>query len=67
MERYCGLIRPAIRSRKHPYASLDRAVTESAQLFQIGLLYELQPSLFVLHRRREEKLPAGSVRVEDCQ
>ncbi|TFY75790.1 hypothetical protein EWM64_g8222 [Hericium alpestre] len=41
MERYCGLIRPAIKSRKHPFASLDRYVVKAAQIIQIQLIYNL--------------------------
>ncbi|KAI0054434.1 hypothetical protein BV25DRAFT_1817076 [Artomyces pyxidatus] len=41
MERYCGLIRPGIKSRKHPFASLDRFVVECAQMVQIRLVYQL--------------------------
>ncbi|KAI0057071.1 hypothetical protein BV25DRAFT_1872566 [Artomyces pyxidatus] len=41
MERYCGLIRPGIKSRKHPFASLDRFVVECAQITQIRLIYQL--------------------------
>ncbi|KZV70741.1 hypothetical protein PENSPDRAFT_578806 [Peniophora sp. CONT] len=64
MERYCGIIRPFIRSRKRPYPSLDRAVLEIARLFQIGLLYNLQDQLYTLHRHRALKVPAGAVRID---
>ncbi|KZV73981.1 hypothetical protein PENSPDRAFT_711539 [Peniophora sp. CONT] len=62
MERYCGIIRPDIRSKKHPYASLDRGVLETAQLFQIGLLYNAQDSLHVLDRRLVKQDRKGSLR-----
>ena len=45
MERYCGILRPAIRSRRFPYASLDRFITESAQLTQIKAVYNLSQEL----------------------
>ncbi|KAI0749041.1 hypothetical protein C8Q74DRAFT_1171750, partial [Fomes fomentarius] len=32
MERYCGALQPAIRSRHYPYASLNRYVLDSAHL-----------------------------------
>ncbi|KAF9474439.1 hypothetical protein BDN70DRAFT_815708 [Pholiota conissans] len=45
MERYCGKLQPALRSRRFPYAALDRFVLEDAQLTQIkftsGLTDEL--------------------------
>ena len=37
MERYCGKLQPALRSRRFPYAALDRFVLEDAQLTQIKL------------------------------
>jgi transaldolase len=36
MERFCGILQRAIRSRRFPYASLDRFLTESVQLRQIA-------------------------------
>ncbi|KAI0046026.1 hypothetical protein FA95DRAFT_1583188 [Auriscalpium vulgare] len=55
MERYCGLIRPAIKSRKHPFASLDRFIVESAQILHIRLVYNLTDESISLRSR-----PAGS-------
>ena len=45
MERYCGKLQPAIRSRRFPYASIDRYVTEVAQLTQITAIYDLNDEL----------------------
>jgi hypothetical protein len=45
MERYCGALQPAIRSRRFPYASLDRYVTENAQLTQIKVVYNISEEL----------------------
>lgn len=45
MERYCGSIQPAIRSRRHPYASIDNHVVAAAQLSQIKLKYNLAEKL----------------------
>ncbi|TDL14430.1 hypothetical protein BD410DRAFT_734083 [Rickenella mellea] len=41
MERYCGSLRPAIRSRRFPFASMDTYVEEKAQLSQVKLVYNL--------------------------
>lgn len=41
MEQFCGSLLPAIKSRRFPYASIDRRVTELAQLDQIKVLYGL--------------------------
>ncbi|KAI0659177.1 hypothetical protein C8Q70DRAFT_916325 [Cubamyces menziesii] len=45
MERYCGRLQPTIRSRRHPYASLNRYVLDSARLDHIKLLYNLREDL----------------------
>ncbi|KAI0826921.1 hypothetical protein BC628DRAFT_1319465 [Trametes gibbosa] len=45
MERYCGSLQPAIRSRRHPYSSLNRYVLDRARLDHIKLLYSLHTKL----------------------
>ncbi|KIJ70560.1 hypothetical protein HYDPIDRAFT_184816 [Hydnomerulius pinastri MD-312] len=45
MERFCGSLQPAIKSRRHPYASIDRHVVDEARLTQVQLLYNLQSML----------------------
>jgi hypothetical protein len=45
MERFCGTMQRAIRSRRFPYASVDRYVAESAQLNQIANLYDIAADL----------------------
>ena len=45
MERYCGVMRRAIRSRRFPYASLARFVCETAQLAQIANVYDIASTL----------------------
>lgn len=68
MERYCGLIRPAIKSRKHPDASLDRYVIECAQLAHISLIYNFQDEVFALHPRPRLSLPQRSLsNIETCK
>ena len=37
MERYCGALQPAIRSRRFPYSSLNCYVVDWARLTQIKL------------------------------
>jgi hypothetical protein len=41
MERFCGSIQPGIRSRRFPWASIDRHVLENAQLTQIKVVYDV--------------------------
>jgi hypothetical protein len=45
MERYCGLLLPAAKSRRFPFSSIDRYVTELAQLTQIKTYHRLHNSL----------------------
>jgi len=45
IERFCGSLLPTIKSRRFPYASLDRHVTEAAQLLQIKVTRGLQEAL----------------------
>lgn len=45
MERYCGFLTPAVKSRRFPYPSIDRYVKEIAQLTQVKLMHRLFDSL----------------------
>jgi len=45
MERYCGSLTPAIRSRKWPNASINRRMLEQAQLYQTQMVYNLHDQL----------------------
>lgn len=48
MERYCGFIkRRAVRSRAHPYASINRRIVEMAQLNVILMKYGLRKKLML--------------------
>ncbi|KAJ7042829.1 hypothetical protein C8F04DRAFT_1029722 [Mycena alexandri] len=52
-ERYCGSLQPGIRSRRFPWASLDRYVLENAQLTQIKALYNIFDELSLTQPRAE--------------
>ncbi|PPQ68810.1 hypothetical protein CVT24_007695 [Panaeolus cyanescens] len=45
MERHCNTLLPAVRNRRHPYPSISRFVTASAQLDQIRLMYDADGQL----------------------
>ncbi|KAF8955507.1 hypothetical protein BDZ97DRAFT_1663982 [Flammula alnicola] len=45
MERYCGRLQPALRSRRFPYATLDRYVVDDAQLTQIKVVHNVAEEL----------------------
>lgn len=54
MERFCGSLLPAIKSRRFPWASIDRRILELAQLYQIKAIYSLAQTLDLRPRRRLE-------------
>ncbi|KAG6837151.1 hypothetical protein H0H93_013741 [Arthromyces matolae] len=62
MERYCGQLQPTIKSRRFPYASIDRYVTEEAQLTQIKVTHDLFEKLALRAPRGEI---CGSCRVPE--
>ncbi|KZP03937.1 hypothetical protein FIBSPDRAFT_659951, partial [Athelia psychrophila] len=39
MEHFCGSLLPVIKSRRFPYASIDRYVVAAAQLTQVKMCY----------------------------
>ncbi|KAJ7110208.1 hypothetical protein C8R43DRAFT_904512 [Mycena crocata] len=53
MERYCGSLQPGIRSRRFPWASMDRYVVETAQLTQIKTVYNVFEELSLTEPRGE--------------
>ncbi|KAG8902453.1 hypothetical protein FRC00_007344 [Tulasnella sp. 408] len=59
MERFCGSLLPAIKSRRYPYASIDRRVTEISQLHQIKVIYDLRQQLDLRRRRDVERRGLG--------
>ncbi|EJD34267.1 hypothetical protein AURDEDRAFT_176688 [Auricularia subglabra TFB-10046 SS5] len=44
MECFCSSLRPAIRSRKHPYTSIDHHVSDMAKIHQVLLAHNLDTS-----------------------
>ncbi|KIJ60585.1 hypothetical protein HYDPIDRAFT_98351 [Hydnomerulius pinastri MD-312] len=45
MERFCGSLQGAIKSRRYPYASINNYVVNAARLTQLQLIYNLQHEL----------------------
>ena len=64
MERHCGSLAPAIQSRRFPFASIDRYVTELAQLTQIKVFHGLHD---VLSLKRPKCAIAGQFSTPDCE
>lgn len=65
MERYCNRLKPSIRSRRFPYAALDRYVLEDAQLTQIKAFYDISAELAL--RAPQNEIPQGSLAHEACK
>ncbi|KAI0686435.1 hypothetical protein C8T65DRAFT_567901 [Cerioporus squamosus] len=53
MERYCGFLGPAIRSRRFPYASLNRFVLDKARLTHIKVIYRIHNQLSLRAPQRD--------------
>lgn len=64
MERYCGSIQPGIRSRRFPWASIDRYVLEIAQLTQIKTLFNVVEELAL---RAPRAVVQGSLSDPSCK
>ena len=63
-ERFCGVLRPCIKSRRFPFANLDSHVVATAQLMQIKSRYDVSEQL-ALQPKKEEG--AGVFRVPQCE
>ena len=64
MERYCNRLKPAIRNRRSPYATIDRYILEDAQLTQIKAIYDLADELALQPCQRD--LPPGAYQSPYC-
>lgn len=51
MERYCGFLKAGLRSRRFPWANLNKRVLNYAYLEQIGNRYDLADELEIFGRR----------------
>src|ERR1700731_3410537 len=65
LERFCGRLLPAIRSRRFPYASVARFVVDDARLTQIQLIYNMSEELR-LDRPRHNHVP-GQLAHNSCE
>lgn len=55
MERYCGDIGRNIKSRRFPYATINKYITSQAQLTHVTLLYGLHDQLSLRPPRSDDK------------
>ncbi|EPS98274.1 hypothetical protein FOMPIDRAFT_1126871 [Fomitopsis schrenkii] len=54
MERFCGYLQPTIRSRRFPYANIDRHILAVARLDHIKKVYSAEESLALTRRRVDQ-------------
>lgn len=59
MERFCGALLPSIKSRKHPFISLNHRVRDIAQLDLIKTRFNLAEVLALKTRKDVASLPTG--------
>ena len=64
IERFCGLLLPAIKSHRFPYANLEQFVTKGTQLLQIKLTRDLQE---VLALRPQKHAIQGQFTHDSCK
>ena len=61
MERFCGTLQSAIRSRRFPWASIDRRLRDMVQLAQCELCYNM-PELSLRSQRSSRE--TGQIELE---
>ncbi|CAE6388809.1 unnamed protein product, partial [Rhizoctonia solani] len=59
MERFCGALARASKSRHYPYSSINRRVLQVSQLSQIKLIYGLTEELNLEERRENVRRGTG--------
>ncbi|KAF5374458.1 hypothetical protein D9615_009129 [Tricholomella constricta] len=67
MERFCGRLLPTIKSRRHPYRSMDSYVAANAQLSLIKIKYNLEDSLSLLPKGSSAQLNFHNVSYPTCE
>ncbi|KAI0694856.1 hypothetical protein C8Q76DRAFT_634372 [Earliella scabrosa] len=62
MERFCGQLQPAIKSRRFPWASIENHLIGLARITQVKLLYNMHDELVLRPPRDYETLTRGERR-----
>jgi hypothetical protein len=65
MERFCGELQPAIKSRRFPFACIDRYLVSAARLTQLMVRYNLVEELSM--RSRPHKKGTLEFSLEACK
>jgi hypothetical protein len=66
MERHCNMLLPSIKSRRHPYASINAFVTAMAQIDQIRLKYNCSKELTLSVYENAATNPAHFLTHDSC-
>lgn len=67
MERYCGSLQPAIRSRRFPYASINRYLVDHTRLQLIKLMYNVGQELNMKGANKAETTVRSERHVANCK
>ncbi|KAI0716298.1 hypothetical protein C8Q76DRAFT_599310, partial [Earliella scabrosa] len=59
MERFCGMLQPAIKSRRYPWASIENHLTGLVCISQIKLVYDMHEELAFRKPRNDDELSRG--------
>lgn len=65
MERYCGFLKRALRSKRNPWQNLDEIVKHFAQLAQLRVKYDLDDELLTTAHQEMNVSSAEQV-FEEC-
>ncbi|KAI0675161.1 hypothetical protein C8Q78DRAFT_1010786 [Trametes maxima] len=65
MERFCGRLQPAIKSRLHPWSSIDRRILALIQITQVKLKYRLHNELNLRRIVSEDLVQRGEYQDPD--
>lgn len=66
MERFCGYLQAGLRSKRYPWANLNKSVLKLAYLEQLGARYNLENELST-HKRDKSTLSLGEHIYNDCR
>jgi hypothetical protein len=67
MERFCGSLLPAIKSRRYPFASIDGRVRDLAALNQIKMIYQPEGLSLDQHLLGPDQQRRFSRRLINCE
>jgi hypothetical protein len=67
MERFCGSLLPAIKSRRHPFSSIDARTRDLAALSMIKMIYQPEGLRLNQHLSDTDRQRRFSKRLANCE